>query len=294
MQVVGEPTRRRRVLDEGERTGGREHVLESAGRDAGHVLSRPPRGCVGDQELAGARVEVVDEQRGFPGFGDRLRGPGPDADHVDEISGNLPLLVLRQQPPRRIGAVHRDRQELDFGAAADELCRQLPLPGLVVVTDVGPGRLARWDVAEDQPHPRPGFGLRPACPEPGALQEPAAQPLTSAQPAQRPRNPRRCTPQSPSWTMLRRPSRDIVDPPPPSTHMPRPLPRRIATDPTVASSRSRSVCGSETRWDPLVPCPARGQRPWARPAKIAIRGSCPIRREEDGSRRDVRHESRGS
>ena len=53
-----------------------------------------------------------------------------------------------------------------------------------------------------------------------ALQEPATQPLTSAQPAQRPRNPRRSMPQASSWTMLRRSSRDIVDPPPSSTHKP--------------------------------------------------------------------------
>ena len=116
-----------------------------------------------------------------------------------------------------------------------------PLPRLVVVADVGPGRLARWDVAEDQPHARPGFGLDRLAQSP-VLQVPAAQPLTSAQPAQRPRNPRRCTPQASSWTMLRRPSRDIVRPSPAlDSRSPGRIRGGIATDPTVASSRSRGV-----------------------------------------------------
>ena len=78
-----------RSLIRAKRAGGRQHVVEPARRDPGHVLPRPPRGRVGDQELARAGVEVVDEQRGLPGLGDRLRGPGPDADHVRRDSPRL-------------------------------------------------------------------------------------------------------------------------------------------------------------------------------------------------------------
>ena len=282
-----------RILDPGERTGGRQHVLESARRDAGHVLPRPPRGREGDQELAGARVEVVDEQRGLSGLGDGLRGPGPDADHVDEITRDLLVLVLREQSSGRVGVVYRRRQELDFGAAMDQLRGQLPLPCLVVITDVRPGRLARRDVAEDQPHLRPGFGLGQACPEPGRSRyRPRSRwRAHSRHSGQGIRgDPCRSLILDNAHTMIERHGR----PSPPSTHRPRTV--RAKSRPIRRCRRvaRTACCGPETRLDPLVPCPARGHVPLGltgedrdsrEPARSAGRN--------DGSRRDDSHESSG-
>ena len=74
----------------------------------------------------------------------------------------LLTLVLGDQAPGRIGVVDRHRQELDLGATADEFPGELPLARLVVIADVGPGWLARWNVGEDQTHSRlvPGQASR--------------------------------------------------------------------------------------------------------------------------------------
>ena len=149
-----------------EAAGRGQHVVEPARRHAGHVLARPPSGREGDQELAGSRVQVVDEERRLSRLGDRLRGAGPDADHVDQIAGDLLVLVLGQQAPGLVGVVDRRRQELDLRAALDQLARKFSLPGLVVIGAVGPGWLPGRDVREDQPHLAAAAPSTRACPRP--------------------------------------------------------------------------------------------------------------------------------